>query len=385
MWVRIRGRGTCGNQGINPMRIFVTGTRGIPDIPGGVEKHCQELYPLIAGLGHEVYVATRTPYIKRKQAQWKNVNLCHLYAPRKKSFEAIIHTFLAVIEAWKLKADIIHIHAVGPGLMVPFAKFLGLKIAVTNHGLDYDRQKWGRSARFMLRAGEYLGGRFSDEIIVISRVIKDIIRRRCKKTAHIIYNGVPLPVLSKNTDFLDKIRVAPGNYIFAVSRFVPEKGLDLLIKAYQLSHTPYKLVIAGDADHETDYSRHLKQMIDADANIIGTGYITGEPLNQLFTHACLFVLPSYHEGLPIALLEAMSYGLSVLVSDIPANLEVGLAKERYFKCGDVEDLKEKIIYHLANPIGMGEKSIFRSRIEETYNWAKIADQTIKVYEEILAG
>ncbi|MBA3009843.1 MAG: glycosyltransferase family 4 protein [Proteobacteria bacterium] len=365
------------------MRIFVTGTRGIPDIPGGVEKHCQELYPLIAALGHEVYVATRTPYIKKKQAQWKNVNLCHIYAPRKKSFEAIAHTFLAVIEAWKLKADIVHIHAVGPGLMVPFAKLLGLKVVATNHGPDYNRQKWGRSARFMLRTGEYLGGRFGDAVIVISHVIKDIIRRRCKKTAHIIYNGVQLPVLSSDRDFLDRVGVAPGNYILAVSRFVPEKGLDLLIKACQLSHTPYKLIIAGDADHETDYSKHLKHMMDVDDNIIGTGYITGEPLNQLFTHAGLFVLPSFHEGLPIALLEAMSYGLSVLVSDIPANLEVGLAKERYFKCGDMDDLKEKIDYHLTNPISPDEKLIFRSRIEETYNWEKIAKQTIAVYKETL--
>ncbi len=110
----------------------------------------------------------------------------------------------------------------------------------------------------------------------------------------------------------------------------------------------------------------------------------GEPLAQIYSHVGLFVLPSYHEGLPIALLEAMSYGLSVLVSDIPANLEVGLARERYFKCGDMDDLKEKIDYHyIANPISPEEKSIFRSRIEETYNWEKIADQTIKVYEKTL--
>ncbi len=339
---------------------------------------------MIAALGHEVYVATRTPYVKKKQGQWENVNLCHIYAPRKKSFEAIIHTFLAVIEAWKLKANIIHIHAVGPGLMVPFAKLLGLKVVVTNHGPDYDRQKWGKVAKFMLQLGEYLGGKFADNVIVISAVIQNIIRKKCKKDSHIIYNGVPLPKLSKKTDFLDKIGVESENYIIAVSRFVPEKGLDLLIKACQLSPTPYKLVIAGDADHETDYSKNLKQMMDADDNIIGTGYITGEPLNQLFTHAGLFVLPSFHEGLPITLLEAMSYGLSALVSDIPANLEVGLSKERYFKCGDMDDLKEKIDYHLANPISPDEKSIFRSRIEETYNWKKIAAQTIKVYEKAIA-
>jgi len=367
------------------MRIFVTGTRGIPDIPGGVEKHCQELYPLIASLGHDVCVATRKSYIIKDHNQWRNVKLVSIYAPRKKSFEAIVHTFLAVLEAWRMKTDIVHIHAVGPGLMVPFAKMLGLKVVVTNHGPDYDRQKWGRVAKLMLQSGEYLGCKFADNIIVISIVIRNIIRKRCKKNSHIIYNGVPLPKLSKEIDFLDKLGLEPENYIIAVSRFVPEKGLDLLINAYLLSDTQFKLVIAGDADHETEYSRNLKQMIDGNDNVVRTGYITGKPLNQLFSHAGLFVLPSYHEGLPIALLEAMSYGLSVLVSDIPANLEVGLSKDRYFKCGDVDDLKEKIAYHLVNKITMDEKIHFRSQIEKKYNWEKIAEQTIQVYEETLAG
>jgi len=196
---------------------------------------------------------------------------------------------------------------------------------------------------------------------------------------------VPLPVLAKISVYLDKLGVTRGNYILAVSRFVPEKGLDVLVKAFQESRTPCKLLIAGDADHETDYSRKLKQMMDADDNIIRTGYITGEPLNQVFTHAGLFVLPSFHEGLPIALLEAMSYGLPVLVSDIPANQEVGLAKERYFTCGDVNDLKEKIQYHLDNPMDMAETSRYRTWIQEKYNWETIAEQTVKVYEKVLSG
>ena len=366
------------------MKIFVTGTRGIPDIPGGVEKHCQMLYPLIASMGHDIYVATRKSYVKEKYAIWKDVKLVHIYASKQKNFEAIVHTFFAIIKAWKLKVDIVHIHAVGPGLMVPFAKILGLKVVVTNHGPDYERQKWGKTAKFILRLGEYLGGKFADNIIVISSVIQNIILRRCKKQSYIIHNGVPIPKSSKETDFLDKIGVKPANYIIAVSRFVPEKGLDLLVKSFQKTDAGYKLVIAGDADHETKYSIRLKQMIDGDNNIIRTGYITGEPLNQLFSHAGLFVLPSYHEGLPIALLEAMSYGICVLVSDIPANLEVGLPETRYFKCGDLNDLKKKILFHINRKINKNEKAYFKLQIKEKYDWARIAEQTIKVYEDTLS-
>jgi Domain of unknown function (DUF1972). len=173
------------------MKIFVTGTRGIPDIPGGVEKHCQELYPLIAQMGHEVFVATRKPYVSKGLEEWNGVKLVHIYAPHKKSIEAVVHTFLAVIKAWNLNTDIIHIHAVGPGLMVPFAKMLGLKVVVTNHGPDYDRQKWGKAAKMMLRMGEYLGGKFADNIVVISTVIQDIIRKRCKKIPILFIMGCP--------------------------------------------------------------------------------------------------------------------------------------------------------------------------------------------------
>ncbi len=366
------------------MKIFVTGTRGIPDIPGGVEKHCQELYPLIAAQGQEIFLATRKSYVNgNRQASWQGVQLVHTFAPHKKSLEAIVHTFLAIIKARLVNPDIVHIHAVGPGLMAPFARLLGLKVVVTNHGPDYDRRKWGKTARIMLRLGEYCGGRFGNEVIVISQVIADIVRERCSRESNLVYNGVPLAEKSKSASFLEEIGVAPGKYVLAVSRFVPEKGLDMLVRAFQGIKGDQKLLIAGDADHETEYSKKLKRLIAQNDRVVSTGYITGEPLNQVFSHARLFVLPSFHEGLPIALLEAMSYGLSVLVSDIPANLEVDLAPERYFRCGDETDLKIKMEALLKQDLTEREKRDMRLQIAEKYTWLKIAEQTVEVYRKAM--
>jgi len=168
-----------------------------------------------------------------------------------------------------------------------------------------------------------------------------------------------------------------------VARLVPEKGLHDLLSAFEHLGPDLKLVIAGDADHESEYSRELKARAAANPFVVMTGYVTGEPLNQLYTHAGLFVLPSYHEGLPIVLLEAMSYGLSVLVSDIPANKEIGLPQERYFKCGDVNDLKEKMIALTERTSTLEEREEFRRQIETKYNWDYIADQTITVYQKAL--
>lgn len=366
------------------MKIFVTGTRGIPDIPGGVEKHCQELYPLIAAMGHEVTLATRRPYVVNPQAEWQGVRLAHTFCPRNKSLEAIVHTFAAILKARLLRPDLVHIHAVGPGLMVPLARLLGLRVVVTNHGPDYDRQKWGRAAKMMLRLGEYLGGRFANEVIVISRVIAGIIRKRCGRSSHLIYNGVPLPETPVSVDRLERFGIkSAGGYILAVARFVPEKGLHDLIEAFSSLKGDTQLVIAGDADHETEYSQKLRQQASRDKRIVLTGYVTGEPLHQLYAHAGLFVLPSYHEGLPIVLLEAMSYGLSVLVSDIPANREVDLAPARYFQPGNHVELLEKMGVLSKEGITEQEKKDFRTRIEQDYNWSKIARQTVLVYQKAL--
>lgn len=368
------------------MKIFVSGTRGIPDIPGGVEKHCQELYPLIAAMGHEVYLATRRPYVATPRKEWHGVRLVHTYCPRSKSLEAIVHTFAAVLKARWLCPDIIHIHAVGPGLMVPLARLLGLRVVVTNHGPDYDRQKWGYAAKMMLRLGEYIGGKYANEVIVISRVIADIIRQRCGRSSDLIYNGVHLPPAPAAVDHLERFGINPaGGHILAVARFVPEKGLHDLVEAFSLLQGDVQLVITGDADHASDYSKNLKNLASRDKRIILTGYITGEPLHQLYSHAGLFVLPSYHEGLPIVLLEAMSYGLSVLVSDIPANREVDLAPARYFQPGNIEELHEKLQKLGSQGITLGEQAHFRKRITQNYNWPTIAEQTVAVYNKALSG
>ncbi|OEU63979.1 MAG: glycosyl transferase family 1 [Desulfobacterales bacterium PC51MH44] len=365
------------------MKIFVTGTRGIPNIPGGVEKHCQELFPRIAANGHEVLLCTRSSYVTEKIDKWQDVKLINCFAPRKKSLEVIIHTFIALFKARRYCPDVVHIHAVGPSLLTPLARLLGYRVVVTNHGPDYDRQKWGRIAKFVLRVGEKMGGVYANEVIAISSLIERTICVRCHRESNLVYNGVTLPEPSEKFDFLTKIGAVPRKYILAVARFVPEKGLHDLIEAFKRIKGSYKLVIAGDADHETDYSKHLRQMACEDNRIILTGYITGEHLNQVYTHAGLFVLPSYHEGLPIALLEAMSYGLSVLVSDIPANKEVHLPAGRYFRCGDVVDLKEKMETFLHKEVSEEERNEMRTQIEEKYNWDKIAEQTIKVYKKTI--
>ncbi len=368
----------------NSVQIFVTGTRGIPNIPGGIETHCQELYPLIAYKNYTILISGRQKYLKSNQTEWQKVKIIPVYSPSHENIEAIVHTFFSILKAWSLKVDLIHIHAVGPALLVPFAKLLRLKVIFTNHGQDYKKKKWGKIAKWLLWCGEYLGCLFSDGVIVISKDIKKIVQNRVSRKYFLIHNGVTFPTLSKKNDFLHLLNLRPKEYLLTVARFVPEKGLDLLVKAFRMIKTKYRLVIVGDTNYDTKYANYLKKIIDNDDRIIRTGYITGEPLNQIYSHSKLFILPSYNEGLPIVLLEAMSYHLSILASDIPAHLEINLSKGRYFKCGNILDLKGKIKHFLKNDISVSEKEDYSYRIKKDYNWETIAEQTINVYKRVLS-
>lgn len=363
------------------MKIVVIGTRGIPDIQGGVETVCRELYPRIAAAGHDVTVICRSPYVTDKSLkEYKGVKLLPLYAPKSKRFEAVVHTFLAVIKAKKLRPDILHVHAVGPSLLVPLARLLNLKVVMTNHGPDYDRQKWGKMAKRMLKAGEWCGAKYSSRIISISPVITSNLQNKygCGDRVVEIPNGVNPPEQLPAVSIVQSLGLEPGRYAVALGRFVPEKGFHDLIEAYRLlgPEPGFKIAIAGDADHPDEYSQRLKRMADETPGVVLTGFIKGEMLQAVTGYAGLFVMPSYHEGLPVAMLEAMSHHLDVLSSDIPACMIPELNDDDHFPAGDVKALADALRRKMKQP---GHRSYDLTR----YNWNTIARATIKVYNEVI--
>lgn len=359
------------------MKIIVTGTRGIPGIMGGVETHCEELFPRIAHMGFDITVIRRKNYVRDTLQQFAGVHLVDIQSPKKKSFEAVIHTFRAILRAKRLHADIVHIHAVGPALLTPFARLLGLKVVFTHHGPDYDRDKWGAIARTILKLGERAGCMFANEVIVISEIINSDLRHKYhRKDCHLIYNGVSAPEFTDDLDYFKELGIEKEKYIFSMCRFVPEKNLHHLMEAFSVvKNKGYKLVLAGDTDFEDDYSRRLKATA-RENGVVLTGFIRGKKLHALLSGARCFVLPSSHEGLPIALLEAMSYKLPVIVSDIPANLAVGLNPNTYFPVGNIAELGKKLQSVIDAPYARITYDM------QKYDWDHIAGQVAGVYKTL---
>ena len=360
------------------------GLRGFPNVQGGVEKHAEELCPLLVALGCEVEVIVRSGYQPvSHSAQWKGVKFIRLWAPKHKSLEAIIHTFLGVCYAGWKRPDVLHIQAIGPALMVPLARLLGLKVVVTHHGPDYDRQKWGGFAKSMLELGEKLGMCWSNARIVISDVIRTLVQTKYGLDSYLIPNGVQIPELLNSTTTLAQFDLQAGRYILLVSRLVPEKRhLDLIQSFINANLSDWKLVLVGASDHPDDYVIQLKHIVSNTPNVVMTGYQSGDGLCELYGQAGIFVLPSSHEGLPIALLEALSYGLPVIASDIPANLEVGLSVDHYFSLGNIEQLTKKLVEFSAQQLGEDDKTRMRQWVEQRYDWYEIAKQTFAVYQSL---
>jgi Glycosyltransferase len=264
-------------------------------------------------------------------------------------------------------------------------KLLGMKAVYTHHGPDYDREKWGPFARFMLRLGERVGTRFADGIIVISSVIKDIIEKKYnRKDCHLIFNGAPKAYFNTDKSYLNELGIEPQKYVIGMWRFVPEKNLEHLISAFDKAFPKdkdgkrkdgMKLVLAGDADFKDGYYHRLER-ITKEQEVILPGFVRGEKLQVLLTNARCFVLPSSHEGLSIALLEAMSYKLPVIVSDIPANKVVGLKEESYFHLGNVEELAEKLQKNAEDEFHSIDYDMSR------YDWDDIARKTVEVYNQL---
>lgn len=373
----------------NRPTVMMLGLRGVPEIQGGVEAHVEQLARLFVKqgwsvdvLGRKSHVAQREPYV------WNGVNVIPLWAAHRTSLEAVSHTILGVLFAALRRPDVLHIHAIGPSLLTPLARGLGLNVVVTHHGFDYDREKWGPIARRALRMGEWAGMRFASARIAVSRHIADAMTKRYGVPVQFIPNGVSVGTNENDFGALERFGLKANQYVVVVARIVPEKRQHDLIAAFAAMqrsghHRHFKLVIIGAAHHESTYADKVKRMVSQTDNVVWTGIQRGDALATLFRNASLFVLPSSHEGMPIALLEAIGYGLPVLASNITANLEVGLPAEDYFPVGEIEALARRMTEKLDHPYTTEVASRKAAEVASRYSWEAIAEQTLAIYRRLL--
>ena len=364
--------------------IYIFGFRGFPDVQGGIETHVENLAPQLVQMGHRVTACVRSPYVDKQCKEWKGVQLLRLWTVRNAYLETLLHSLICALVAGVRRPEIVHIHGIGPALVAPLLRLLGLRVVVTHHGEDYNREKWGRAARMLLRLGESLGMRFAHQRIVISRSIEKLVASKYGKSCEIIPNGVVFAEPPREADKVVELGLEPGRYVVTVGRLVPEKRqLDLLRAFNRAELSGWKLAIVGRIDHKNKYADLLASEAARTDNVVMAGFQTGDSLRQLYAHAGLFVLPSSHEGLPIALLEALSYGLPVLVCDIPSNMEVVSDTDRVFRMGSITDLSAKMRALSGVSLSASGREAIRLNCARRYNWTEIAQKTSAAYVELV--
>ena len=354
---------------------------------GGIEIVVKELSTRMVRDGCQVTCYNRSDHHVSGAEYDKKTEydgICQKFVPtiERKGLAAVSSSFFAAIYSAFGKYDVVHIHAEGPAFFAWLPKLLGKRVVVTIHGIDWQREKWksGFASKF-IRHGEKNAVKYADEIIVLSKSVQDYFKNTYGRETIFIPNGVNRPEIREAELITEKFGLTKDSYILFSGRLVPEKGIRYLIEAFKNVKTNKKLVIAGGSSDTDSFTKELKNLAKGDDRIIFTGFVQEQILGELYSNAYMYTLPSDLEGMPLSLLEAMSYGNCCLVSDIPECAEVVEDKALIFKKSDVEDLKEKLQEACDHPeMVMKMKKQTADFICDKYNWDDVVEETMKLYK-----
>lgn len=369
------------------MRIAMLGHKRIPSREGGVEVVVEELCTRMAASGHDVTCYNRMGHhVSGKEfdaeglREYRGIQLRNVATLNARGLAAMTASVSAAMAAAFHKYDVVHIHAEGPAFMCWMPRLLGKKVIVTIHGLDHQRAKWGKLASTYIMMGEKNAVRFADEIIVLSKGVQDYFMDTYGRKTVLIPNGVNRPALRRAELIQEKFGLNKDDYILYLGRLVPEKGIQYLIEAFRNVETDKKLVIAGGSSDTDTFAQELRELAAGDERILFTGFVQGQPLEELFSNAYLYCLPSDLEGMPLSLLEAMSYGNCCLTSDIPECADVIEDHGVTFRKSDVADLTEKLRHLCGAPQEVQQyQESAADYICERFNWDHVTEQTLALY------
>ena len=372
------------------MKIAMFGHKRVPSREGGIEIVVEELTARMAAQGHQVVCYNRrghhvsgAQFDTQRQTEFQGVKLKSVWTLDKKGLAAMTASLSAAFLCAFSKADVVHIHAEGPAFMCWLPKLFGKRVVVTVHGLDWQREKWksGFASKY-IHAGEKMAVKLADEIIVLSKNTQDYFRETYNRETVFIPNGVNKPEVLPAEQITKEFGLHKDEYILFLGRLVPEKGVHYLVDAFLKTQTDKKLVIAGGTSGTDGYIKGLKELAREDDRILFTGFVQGRMLEELYSNAYVYVLPSDVEGMPLSLLEAMSYGNCCLTSTIPECTEVVEDKAVAFQKSDVEALNQALQTLCDEPDRVAQyKKTARDFICEKYDWNSVTNKTMELYHE----
>lgn len=372
-------------------RVLMIGHKRIPSREGGVEIVVEQLAVRLVQKGWNVEAYNRyghhvsgkkydEDYGRNERKYYRGVRIRIIPTFQTSKLNAIVYSFLGTIRGLFGKFDVFHYHAEGPCVFLWIPKMFGKRVVATIHGLDWQRSKWGNFASYILKLGEKMAAKYADEVIVLSKNVQQYFRDVYGRETRFIPNGIERPQKREASLIREKYQLEKDEYILFLARMVPEKGVHYLLEAFREVKTDKKLVIAGGNSQAVEYMDMIKEMAAQDSRVIMTDFVKGQVLEELYSNAYVYVLPSDIEGMAISLLEAMSYGNCCLVSDIPENTEVIENCGMQFEKGNINSLRDKLKYLIENPkVVKSYQDKSTEFICQKYNWDNVIEETLELY------
>ncbi|MGH7788236.1 MAG: glycosyltransferase family 4 protein, partial [Candidatus Binatia bacterium] len=372
------------------LRIAAIGTRGIPSSYSGIERAAESLYSLLAARGHAVTVYCRPETLRAAGRLYRGVNLRRAPALSGRSMGTVSHVATSMLHAVAGdRYDVLHLHALAPGLVAPLARLRGIPTVATVQGLDWQRAKWRGLGATVLRTGERWLVRHADAIVAVSRDLADYYRDVYGRETVLIPNGTERSASAPlDHAWLARVGLEPQCVVIVVARLVPEKRIEDLIAAFARLDTPFKLAIAGDSSHTDDYVARLRAAAAGDPRVVFLGTLPPPQLDTLYRAAAVYVHPSELEGMSLAVLQALELGVPTVLSEIPVHVELlgGTAGyDLFFPPRDVGALADRLAGVLADlPRYADLAARIQVHVRDAYGWESIADRTEALYYDVIA-
>lgn len=363
------------------MRIAMLGQKGIPATYGGIERYADEISTRLVARGHEVIAYCRAHYTPREVARqpYQGVRLVRQRSLHAKTTDALSGTLLASLDLMRRRVDVAHYHGLGPSVLSWLPRLVGIPSVAHIHLQEWRGGTWGRVGKPFFRMADAAALHCPNATALISRNLMDFYHQKGGKHLAFASTGVTLPPppdVRAQLGFLTSAGLESGRYLLFVGRLVPEKGLDVLLEAYERLHPDIPLVIVGDA--KTPYAEGLKRHASPGIRFMGFRY--GEELDALYSHAYCYVHPSNLDGLALAILEAMAHNDCVLASDIPENVEPLGGHGYTFRTGDPADLADKLARLIAQPdLVQAQRAVAAQHVAQHYSWDAVVDRLEAIY------
>ncbi len=375
-----------------PLTIVMIGQKGLPARSGGIERHVSSVAAGLVGRGYRVVVYGRRWYVGNGKPP-EGVEQRFSSGIRTKHLDAITHSFTALLDARRIKPDVIHLQGSSVALLAPIARLLHprAKLVVTFHCIDAGHAKWNWLAKKILRIGEWVACHVPDKTIVVSQtLLRDCLRRFSTQTVYISHpfdvekNQVP-------TEPLAAFGLRKDHYLISAGRLVPNKHIHLLIQAYAKVRelrpdlfAQIPLVIVGGGVWTDAYVSWLSQLAASVPGVQLLGERCGIELAALQAHAMAHVFPTLTEGLSFAMLEAGAFARPALATALPQNEEALGPSVIKVRVNDVDDLARGLIELVSLTPAQREKigKQTQAHVERSFHPIDRLDDLDRFYREL---